>query len=228
MLVCLLFVFCYFFFFKQKTAYEMRISDWSSDVCSSDLGNLAYLTLLALFPFFILDTALFALLGKVSESEVLISAILAAMPPSAAATIKPAALEVLDARHGWLLWAGAAIALWTVSSVIETLRDILRRAYGARATQPFWKYRLGSIGLILASVIVLMFSFYAQISLTALHALVSARLPNFGNVISWIAATRALPSLGLFFSLWLLFVTLTPSSGRGSPRSEENKSELKS
>src|SRR3546814_2574733 len=28
------------FFFKQKTAYEMRISDWSSDVCSSDLGAL--------------------------------------------------------------------------------------------------------------------------------------------------------------------------------------------
>src|SRR3546814_14936744 len=29
---------CLFFFFKQKTAYEMRISDWSSDVCSSDLA----------------------------------------------------------------------------------------------------------------------------------------------------------------------------------------------
>src|SRR3546814_8580858 len=29
-----------FFFFKQKTAYEMRISDWSSDVCSSDLREL--------------------------------------------------------------------------------------------------------------------------------------------------------------------------------------------
>src|SRR3546814_8734777 len=34
-----MFVVCfYFFFFKQKTAYEMRISDWSSDVCSSDLS----------------------------------------------------------------------------------------------------------------------------------------------------------------------------------------------
>src|SRR3546814_2712609 len=31
--------FLYFFFFKQKTAYEMRISDWSSDVCSSDLAE---------------------------------------------------------------------------------------------------------------------------------------------------------------------------------------------
>src|SRR3546814_2604985 len=30
----------FFFFFKQKTAYEMRISDWSSDVCSSDLPKL--------------------------------------------------------------------------------------------------------------------------------------------------------------------------------------------
>src|SRR3546814_19792460 len=30
---------CVFFFFKQKTAYEMRISDWSSDVCSSDLAE---------------------------------------------------------------------------------------------------------------------------------------------------------------------------------------------
>src|SRR3546814_3333569 len=35
--VTALYVFCLFFLFKQKTAYEMRISDWSSDVCSSDL-----------------------------------------------------------------------------------------------------------------------------------------------------------------------------------------------
>src|SRR3546814_1037764 len=35
--ICMCFLSCCFFFFKQKTAYEMRISDWSSDVCSSDL-----------------------------------------------------------------------------------------------------------------------------------------------------------------------------------------------
>src|SRR3546814_3051168 len=36
-----MFYFYVFFFFKQKTAYEMRISDWSSDVCSSDLRRVA-------------------------------------------------------------------------------------------------------------------------------------------------------------------------------------------
>src|SRR3546814_3475072 len=34
-----------FFFFKQKTSYEMRISDWSSDVCSSDLHRIRVVTI---------------------------------------------------------------------------------------------------------------------------------------------------------------------------------------
>src|SRR3546814_5167407 len=39
LLYCCLDFGVFFFFFKQKTAYEMRISDWSSDVCSSDLAT---------------------------------------------------------------------------------------------------------------------------------------------------------------------------------------------
>src|SRR3546814_11236614 len=53
-------LFCFsFFFFKQKTAYEMRISDWSSDVCSSDL-NLANQSV------FRLSTAILGILGKIA------------------------------------------------------------------------------------------------------------------------------------------------------------------
>src|SRR3546814_10183375 len=46
--------FVFVFFFKQKTAYEMRISDWSSDVCSSDLGELGYLVLPMAAGFFLI------------------------------------------------------------------------------------------------------------------------------------------------------------------------------
>src|SRR3546814_4969410 len=54
----IVYFYCFVFFFKQKTAYEMRISDWSSDVCSSDLhsngkssaDDLAGLTLHCRFP----------------------------------------------------------------------------------------------------------------------------------------------------------------------------------
>src|SRR3546814_1612667 len=53
---------CCFFFFKQKTAYEMRISDWSSDVCSSDLlaGYLAWFSVKMVW--------VSHMLGDVSES----------------------------------------------------------------------------------------------------------------------------------------------------------------
>src|SRR3546814_3380679 len=47
----LFYVFCFFFFFKQKTAYEMRISDWSSDVCSSDLVGLGLWEIMSQAPF---------------------------------------------------------------------------------------------------------------------------------------------------------------------------------
>src|SRR3546814_7521271 len=48
-MLSLLFV-CMFYFFKQKTAYELRISDWSSDVCSSDLLRPHLLALPGAYP----------------------------------------------------------------------------------------------------------------------------------------------------------------------------------
>src|SRR3546814_875657 len=58
-----------FFFFKQKTAYEMRISDWSSDVCSSDLFALtiAVATIISAFNSLTLSPALGAILLKRHE-----------------------------------------------------------------------------------------------------------------------------------------------------------------
>src|SRR3546814_5452581 len=53
-----------FFFFKQKTAYEMRISDWSSDVCSSDLTPHV---VTAITGFFVALTAAFLPVGKLAD-----------------------------------------------------------------------------------------------------------------------------------------------------------------
>src|SRR5210317_484035 len=77
-------------------------------------GNLAYLSMLAIFPFFILGAALFALIGEAGERAALIETIVNAFPPTVAGTIEPVARDVMDARQGWLLWVGAAVALWTV------------------------------------------------------------------------------------------------------------------
>ena len=67
----------------------------------------------------------------------------------------------IEARSGSLLWLGALVGLWTTGSFIETIRDIIRRAYGVTYSRPFWEYRLGSVGMIIAAVIVAMVAFSA-------------------------------------------------------------------
>ncbi len=177
-------------------------------------GNLAYLSMLSIFPFFILGAALLSLLSDEMQQLALISAVLTAMPPTVANTIAPVAEDVVQARSGWLLWAGALVALWTVSSLIETIRDILRRAYGTEATHAFWKYRLGSAGLILTAVTLLVLSLLAQFMLAAAQELISSYVPNVNGLTNDLQLSRIVPAIGLAGSLYLLFYTLTPSQYR--------------
>lgn len=178
-------------------------------------GNLAYLGMLAIFPFFILGAALFDLIGGRDNAETIILSVAQAMPQSVAETIVPVAEDVIYARSGWLLWAGGAVGLWTVSSLIETIRDILRRAYGVRSVQAFWRTRLLSAGLILAAVVVLMLSLFAQVMIGGAQEVIAAAFPQLGEWIGTLRLSRIVPTLGLAASLWVLFVTLTPPAFRG-------------
>ncbi len=178
-------------------------------------GNLAYLSMLAIFPFFILGAALFDLIGGRENAETIIFSVARALPSSVATVIVPVAETVIMNRSGWLLWAGGAVALWTVSSLIETIRDILRRAYGTRSSSAFWKTRLLSAGLILAAVVTLMLSLFAQVLIGGAQEVIHAAVPQLGEWIGTLSLSRIVPGLGLALSLWVLFLTLTPSRYRG-------------
>ena len=177
-------------------------------------GNLAYMAVLAIFPFFITGAALFSAIGEEADRAATIDAILFALPPIVGNVIEPVARDVIDARSGWLLWAGAAIGLWTVGSLIETIRDILRRAYGTEPTLAFWKSRLLSTGIIILAVVLLMVSLIAQVLIGAAQEVIEAYIPQFSNALGELELSRILPTLGLFGSLYLLFYTLTPNGYR--------------
>lgn len=177
-------------------------------------GNLAYMSMLAIFPFFITAAAIFAALGEGSERAATINAILLAMPPVVAEVIEPVARSVIEARQGWLLWAGGVIGLWTVGSLIETIRDLLRRAYGTEATQTFWLYRLASTAMIIGAVILLMLSLIAQVMIGAAQQVIAAYFPLLSDALNQLALARFVPGLGLFGSIYALFYILTPGPYR--------------
>jgi membrane protein len=177
-------------------------------------GNLAYLALLALFPFFIVAAALANLLGQSGTGRKTVATVLAQLPPNAADVLRGPIAEVLTARTGPLLWIGGLVGLWTVGSFIETIRDILRRAYGVKYCAPFWEYRLASLAMIIGSVLLLMVAFTLSIVLSSVQHAIEHWIPVFEDVASTLAFYRVVPALALFATIYSLFYLLTPSRYR--------------
>lgn len=177
-------------------------------------GNLAYLALVTLFPFFIVAAAAARLVGRTQDGIHAVNAFLRTVPPGVAEVLAQPINDVLMSRSGSLLWFGALIGLWTTGSFIETIRDILRRAYGVSYSRPFWEYRLGSIGIIIGSVLLVMIAFSFQVVLLGVEQFIVRVLPFATDTATWVSASRAAPAFALFAAFYMIFYTLTPSAYR--------------
>ncbi|HEU0310371.1 MAG TPA: YihY/virulence factor BrkB family protein [Sphingomicrobium sp.] len=177
-------------------------------------GNLAYLSLLAIFPFLILAAAVARLFGLTEDTALAVATILGRLPPTVRGVLEGPVDEVLQGRSGALLWFGAAVGLWTAASFIETIRDILRRAYGVRYSASFWQYRLAAMALILGSVVVLFGAFVVTVLLSSVHQFVVAELPFSEGLANAIGIYRIVPALTLFATFYIIFLALTPARYR--------------
>lgn len=178
-------------------------------------GNLAYMTILAIFPFFITMSAFASLVGEEEQQAAFLESILRGVPIVVAEVIEPVALYVMSARSGMLLWVGGIIGLWTITSLIETIRDILHRAYGTPATHAFWRYRLLSSGLIFLAMVALIFSLLMQVAITAVQEAISAWFPAAEELTGVLTTSRLIPAGVIYLSVYLLFFSLTPEAYRG-------------
>jgi membrane protein len=104
--------------------------------------------------------------------------------------------------------------LWTVSSLVETIRDILHRAYGTPATLAFWRYRLLSTAFIVGAVVLLLLALFAQVAITAAQEVISAWFPGLEQWTVALTTSRLVPAAILFASIYALFLSLTPRAYR--------------
>ncbi len=185
----------------------------------TDAGNLAYLSLLTLFPFFIVVARIAGAFGRTEDGLAAVNNFLRTVPPGVAELLRGPVADVLSQKSNNVLTFGIVVGLWSTASFIETARSILRRAYKTTGSRPFWEYRLGSIALVIASVILMLVAFSVQVVLTGAEAFVTGIIPWASNALGWLHLSRLAPGLALFLSLYLLFLTLTPKKFRkGYPK----------
>ncbi len=174
-------------------------------------GNFAYLSLLAVFAFFIVAAAIAGLFGQTQSGVELIQAFFQTVPPRVAAALSDPIESAMTARSGPVLWFSAAVGLWTTTSLIETIRDILNKSYGTEALRPFWHYRLSSIAIVILAVILAMLAFSAQVIVSALGEFWDEIFPSDIALPTIISVGQLLPFLLLFLTIYILFKMLTPS-----------------
>ncbi|MEO5493095.1 MAG: YihY/virulence factor BrkB family protein [Sphingomonas sp.] len=183
-------------------------------------GNLAYLALMTVFPFFILAAAIASIFGQTAQASHAVESFLYTLPPSVGEILRKPIDDVLAARTGGLLILGSVVALWTVGSFVETIRDVFRRAYGITLDKPFWRYRLGSMMVIVASVVLALLAFLVQGLLTIVEQFIYRLSPWAQQVGGLVGAARVVPAVVMFAALYMLFAAVTPGKYRrqGCPR----------
>lgn len=183
-------------------------------------GNIAYLALLTVFPFFILAAAIASIFGQSTEALRAVDSFLFTLPPTVAGLLRKPIADVLAARTGSLLVLGGLVALWSVGSFVETIRDIFRRAYGVTFEKPFWHYRLGSMAVIVGSVVLALLAFLIQGVLTAAEQFIYRMVPWAAELGQWVGWSRIIPALVMYAALYMLFLSVTPGKyrGKGCPR----------
>lgn len=181
-------------------------------------GNIAYLSLVTLFPLAILLTSVTGLLGQTDAGEAAIVGFLAALPPRVAEILAPVIAQVITARSGTLLYVGGIVALWTVTGFVESVRGLIYRAYGATLEGSFIQVRLKSAGATLVAMILVVLLFVVQLLLMVLLRNILHFLPISVNLPTWVNVSGLIPPLLVFLALWAIFRVLTPPGFRHHSR----------
>ncbi len=192
-----------------RVAWKTVSGSWADGFVHA--GNLAYLSLLTLFPFFIVVATLAGAVGRTDAGISAIHTILHTVPPDVAKLIAKPVADVIAARSSsGLLTIGLLLTLWTVSGFIETIREIIRRAYGTEASASIWRYRAASLILIFGAVALMLIAFVVQIALTAVEQFVFRILPAAADALHLLGIGRLAPATLLFAALYGVFYALTP------------------
>ena len=137
-------------------------------------SHIALSTLMAMFPFLIIVTALAGFFfGSRELADEAAQILLEAWPEAVAGPIAMDIAGVLTDRRGGVLTFGVLFALYFASSGVESLRIGLNRAYGVVEQRPWWLLRLESVAYVLvAAVAILAFSFLVVLAPLIINKLV--------------------------------------------------------
>ncbi|MBV1900075.1 MAG: YihY/virulence factor BrkB family protein [Kordiimonadaceae bacterium] len=117
----------------------------------SAAGNMAFLTMLSLFPFIIFLVALSGFLGQTDRGLEGIAFMLSVLPPEVATVIDGPIQGIIKTTGPEILTSSILFAIWTAAAGVEAARGVIIKAYGREYARAIWVHRLESLGVVIFS-----------------------------------------------------------------------------
>ncbi|MFO1243203.1 MAG: YihY/virulence factor BrkB family protein [Rickettsiales bacterium] len=168
-------------------------------------GYLAFLNMLALFPFLVLIVAIAGVLGQGEAGAHFLELLVENLPPKAVAAIRPRIEEIVSGPPQGLLTISILGAIWTASSAVEGIRTTLNRAYRVRTPPNYWFRRsLSILQLLLFTLIIIV----AMLLLVFLPIVFKSIEEHFGLQFT-IEGNASLGNIILYISIGAMFVVVS-------------------
>ncbi|MCB1882803.1 MAG: YihY/virulence factor BrkB family protein [Geminicoccaceae bacterium] len=171
-------------------------------------GYIAFTSVFAMFPFLVFLLSFAGFVGQGAAAAESIRIALDLLPPEVAGVLSPVVDEIRRGPHGTLITFSILLTLWFSSSGLESLRHALNLAFNAEGHGSFWGNRLKSIGITIASAMLILAAMTVLIGLPVAQDLLAWLAQkdvftlNLSNVLRYLIGTGIL--LFLTLSLYIL------------------------
>ncbi len=150
-------------------------------------AELAYYFFLAIFPGLFFLVSIFGLIahGNPALQQRFMSYMSTVMPGEASGLITQTLKQIVQASSGTKLWLGLLGALWTASSGMSSLMDLLNITYDVGEGRPYWKKRLFAIGLTIVVALLTIVALGLILYGPTIANMIFGKV-GLGNVVNWI------------------------------------------
>jgi len=200
---------------RIRTFFRDLITRVIKDDFTGTAAEMAYIFILAFFPFMIFLVSIFGLLGNTTRIDKIMVFLSEIAPLSAMVTIKSVLTSIIQSSTKSLATIGLISSLFLASNGTAVAIKGLNKAYKIKESRPFWYVRLISIGLVIMNAIIMFLgvnlTIFAQIIIDAISEFVTIQSVLI-DTINTILALRWLVAFAALFIMMFLNYLLMPNT----------------
>ena len=176
-------------------------------------GNMAFLTMLSLFPFIIFLVSVSGLMGQTERGLEAIAFMMSVLPPEVASVLEGPIRGIIENTGAEILTGSILFAIWTAANGVEAAREVLIIAFGKQHTRAIWVRRLESLGIVVFGAITVVLGMSIQVLGPPLLKAFTSLFPDAvssGIIIVWEYVSLLFSPLVLTLGLYAMYAALTP------------------